>query len=572
MSSESLAPASRLPRVPLETPARSRRPILEQAGRWAWQMVASLFREPAVLPREEPAEAPEGAGVEGRCLMQMCLPDRGGFGRALGAIHCIAFSPDGNQIAVGSSHPLPGGGGEVTVWEAATGRHLFTLPRRADEVRQVAFSPDGTLLAILGEEGGAHLWHMQENRQTAVLAPSSGAEAVNPSAELDERGWHLAFSPDGICLAVASPSEARVWDVASCRERICFSSVLGAVLITVSPEGAACAASPRLGSGDGRGVRQPAELPGAAAPAQRLRPHVPDPGVAFIADGAHLVLAASQGTVTVWDVQTGQLLHHRAAEAAARVVAFAPGGRLLAGTDEDYRYRLLDLQSGRQTFWSGHAGPIRGLAFSPDGKWLASAAGGTGTPAELLVWEVQKARLAFRLAGQSLAVGSIAFHPNGQTLAGAGHADELFAGELKLRALCDEPEAQQLPECAEAGAGDGAAALIHALTETARSGESPVPLVLPLLHAQDAQTRFQGAILLGRMGETAWPAAYALAAIACDPDEIVRLASVHALCQVGPHGHPVWVWPRSTSARRCGNSPLPGLPICPRRTKRQSPS
>ncbi len=64
----------------------------------------------------------------------------------------VAFTPDGRRLA------MTGADREVTIWDAETGRQLFTLAKQDDAVTFVAFSPDGQVLASASADGTIKLW------------------------------------------------------------------------------------------------------------------------------------------------------------------------------------------------------------------------------------------------------------------------------------------------------------------------------------------------------------------------------------------------------------------------------
>jgi WD40 repeat protein len=69
-----------------------------------------------------------------------------------GSIVSAAFSPDESLLAVGT------GDGAVHIWDAATVKHISTLPGHTNMVSSIAFSPDGSLLASGSLDGTVRLW------------------------------------------------------------------------------------------------------------------------------------------------------------------------------------------------------------------------------------------------------------------------------------------------------------------------------------------------------------------------------------------------------------------------------
>jgi WD40 repeat protein len=103
---------------------------------------------------------------------------------------------------------------------------------------------------------------------------------------------------------------------------------------------------------------------------------------------------------------------------AAESVAFSPDGKTLASADFDGTIQVWDVATHRQLgdALSGHTGPVWSVAFSPDGKTLASA-NNDGT---IRLWDVvSRQPLGDPLRGHTGLVWSVAFSPDGKTLASA---------------------------------------------------------------------------------------------------------------------------------------------------------
>lgn len=141
-------------------------------------------------------------------------------------------------------------------------------------------------------------------------------------------------------------------------------------------------------------------------------------------------------------------------------VAFSPDGRLLAAADSSWAanqyverhrpmpniVRVWDVETGRLVYsLAGHKYCIWRLAFSPDGKYLASVSGlyQGGAPGEVKVWLLRTGKEIFNLKGHNNCVFSVAFSPNGKRLATGGgviNANKLQTEYIKLWELDEGKE------------------------------------------------------------------------------------------------------------------------------------
>lgn len=114
-------------------------------------------------------------------------------------IRALAFSADGATLAAGGG--LPGVGGEIKLWNPATGALVKTMTGHADCVYGLAWRPDGKQIATASYDKTVRLWDVEKGQSTAEL--KEHAEAV----------YAAAYSTSGKYLATAGADKSiRVWD------------------------------------------------------------------------------------------------------------------------------------------------------------------------------------------------------------------------------------------------------------------------------------------------------------------------------------------------------------------------
>jgi hypothetical protein len=134
-------------------------------------------------------------------------------------------------------------------------------------------------------------------------------------------------------------------------------------------------------------------------------------GIAFTPKGEWLATGHDDGSISVWETQTGrEVFHLQGHKKAVRGIAFSPDGRRLASGSDDWVVKLWDLSTGEERTLLGHVNFVRGLAFSPDGKRLATASADQAVK----LWDVATGVEVLTLRGHVSTVWGAAFSPDGK--------------------------------------------------------------------------------------------------------------------------------------------------------------
>jgi len=168
--------------------------------------------------------------------------------------------------------------------------------------------------------------------------------------------------------------------------------------------------------------------------------------VVYRPDGKQLATASRDRTVRVWDASSGkELLTLKDNPGNVRSIAYSPDGKKLASTSGKWdktkkewqgEIKIRDASSGKLLqALAGHTEDIECVAYSPDGKWLASA----GKDKVVIVWDAKSGKAVHTLKGHGGEVESVVFSPDSKRLASAGGVMETKdkktiteSGELKI--------------------------------------------------------------------------------------------------------------------------------------------
>ncbi len=303
-------------------------------------------------------------------------------GRALvghtGSVYWVAFSPDGTVLASAGSD------GTIRIWDVATGQVRRVLSLTGQWPGRVAFTPGGATL--VGESGSGRpdtgmkryiqFWETHTWTLMRTLRGGGGA---------------LTISPDGEFLATTSGSGNWLIQLRALPSGLVIRTLVGHVALGVT----SVAFSPDsrlLVSGGWDHTLRIWDVPSGTLRRIITRNDTGRIGnvhsVTWSPDGRTIASASGEGddrTITLWDVATGMVTRHLSLGEGAceggcpiEVVVFSPDGQLVAGGESRYgAVGVWSVRTGEQVRGISveQRGRIMALAFSPDGKLLASTDG-----------------------------------------------------------------------------------------------------------------------------------------------------------------------------------------------------
>lgn len=285
----------------------------------------------------------------------------------------IAFSPDGTLLASASVDNT------VKLWNAADGSLRDSLEGHEDKVLSLAFSPDGELLLSGSLDGTVRKWNVSDGELIDTISRSHPVRALD-----------LAFSPDGSLFAVANHTgfvELRRTD----------TGILYKTIVQT----------------DSFGFKEDFVLSW---------------GLSFTPDGENIIVGAGRNaagsSLRVYDVDTyaeSELLI--AMNVRIRDIQYAPDGETMVVAFLPLSvFWIVDAEDGSvQQVFEGHSYMVNSVGFSPDGSLIASS----GEDLHVYLWNTATGEILYDLVGHEEPVNSVVFSPDGTVIATGSDDDTI---------------------------------------------------------------------------------------------------------------------------------------------------
>lgn len=317
-----------------------------------------------------------------------------------GSIESVAFSPDSKSLVSGSYDKT------VKLWDLQSGKLVRSTPVEM-KVHSVAFSSDGKLVAAGGSSGIINVWSVDDG-------------ALKHSLTARHLVWSLAFSVDCKFLAASGGKGDAIllFDLSDDQNQRTLEGHTKDILsLAFSPDGKYLASGSQDRTIKIWDVTTDTLVRSLDNQVYEVRALQFSPGSKTLASGTgcyYDIPKSRTENIKLWDVETGQMqCVLRGHTDSISALAFAPDGKTLFSGSTDRSIRQWDIANCKQIkSFDSPLDEIYAVSFNAGGNQLAVGAGQM-----VQIWDLSAAKLVRELSGHTSAIASLAYSREGRYLA-----------------------------------------------------------------------------------------------------------------------------------------------------------